>query len=109
LAGIQNRFHHFSGQAWISQRGLIRWAARVSDRITVRLATRCYSDSYSQRQFLEDEGLAPMGLIQVLGDGSIAGVDLDRFNATRLCSLRPRIRKRLAIPDESALIIVVGP
>ena len=30
LAGIKRRFHHFSGQAWIGQRTLVRWAARVS-------------------------------------------------------------------------------
>jgi glycosyltransferase involved in cell wall biosynthesis len=108
LAGIKKRFHHFSGQAWISQRGFVRWAARFSDRLVVRLATRCYSDSYSQRQFLEDEGLAPAGVIQILGDGSIAGVDLDRFNPIRLRPLRSHIRKRLDIPDEAALIIFVG-
>ena len=108
LAGIKRRFHHFSGQAWIGQRTLVRWAARVSDRVIVRLATRCYSDSYSQRQFLEEEGLAPAGVIQVLGDGSIAGVDLERFNAARLRPLRPRTRKSLGIPDEAALIIFVG-
>jgi glycosyltransferase involved in cell wall biosynthesis len=108
LAGTKSRFHHFSGQAWLSQRGFVRWAARVSDRVIVRLATRCYSDSYSQRQFLEEEGLAPAGVIQVLGDGSIAGVDLDRFNPARLRPLRPRTRKSLGIPDEAAVVIFVG-
>jgi glycosyltransferase involved in cell wall biosynthesis len=108
FAGVRVRLHHFSGQAWVGRRGLVRWAARRSDRLIVRFATRCYSDSRSQRQFLEDEGLVARGAIRVLGEGSIAGVDLKRFDPVRLELCRAEIRDRLKVPAGAALIVFVG-
>lgn len=108
IARIRVRLHNFSGQAWLSQEGWLRTVARLSDRLVVTLATQCYSDSESQRAFLEAEGLAPRGAIRVLGAGSIAGVDLRRFDARRFASSRLALRRRLRIPDGAKVITFVG-
>lgn len=109
LAGIPIRLHTFTGQQWLNMKGFVRWASRASDWLIARLNTRCYADSASQRQFLIDEGLIPPGKLFVLGAGSLAGVDLDRFDPERFPEQgRHDLRKELGIPPEASVLLFVG-
>ena len=108
LCGVPVRLHTFTGQAWAERRGLVRWLARAADRLIVRLNTRCYADSASQRDFLVAEGLAAPGAIHVLGGGSITGVNLARFDAARLRDEGLRLRAALGIPADCKVVVFVG-
>ena len=108
LCGVPVRLHTFTGQAWAERRGLVRWLARAADRLIVRLNTRCYADSASQRDFLVAEGLAAPGAIHVLGAGSITGVDVARFDAARLRDEGLRVRAALGIPADRKVVVFVG-
>lgn len=105
-AGVPIRLHTFIGQPWAGSSGPIRWASKASDRLIVRLNTQCYADSDSQRAFMVAEGIARSGRITTLGAGSIAGVDLSRFEASRFD--RRLIKTDLAIPDDAQVIVFVG-
>jgi glycosyltransferase involved in cell wall biosynthesis len=74
------RIHTFTGQAWIEWRGLLRRVGWLSDWLIGRISTHCYADSASQRRFLIDDAVISCDRISVLGSGSLAGVDLSRFN-----------------------------
>ncbi|HTP62354.1 MAG TPA: glycosyltransferase family 4 protein [Burkholderiales bacterium] len=108
LRGVPIRLHTFTGQAWAVRSGLVRWLSRMADRLVVRLNTRCYADSFSQRDFLVAEGICRLGELQVLGSGSLAGVDLKRFDAERLRDAAAHARARLRVSAGRKLIAFVG-
>jgi glycosyltransferase involved in cell wall biosynthesis len=108
MARIPIRIHTFTGQAWSEMRGLKRKLAKIGDKITVVLNTRCYADSISQRRFMVEEGVAQLEKIHVLGAGSLAGVDLHRF-CEKSEKLRPRsLLNNLGVPSDHIVITFVG-
>ncbi len=109
LARVPVRLHTFTGQPWVSMQGAKRSLARGSDRLIAKLNTRCYADSASQRQFLIEQGIMDAKQILVIGAGSLAGVDMARFNLTRF-SIQERIvtRHALGVPEGVPVILFVG-
>lgn len=109
LAGVPIRLHTFTGQPWVGLKGLKHWLSKSSDWLIVRLNTFCYADSPSQRRFIVESGVACEASIGVVGCGSLAGIDLERFNADRFSRAeRDALRKELAIPEEHAVLLFVG-
>jgi glycosyltransferase involved in cell wall biosynthesis len=109
LARVPIRLHTFTGQPWVTLRGIKRWLARVSDVLIGKLNTRCYADSPSQRQFLITEKLLPADRLCVIGAGSLAGVDSQRFNADRFPLVeRLAIRTSLGIPEFVPVLLFIG-
>lgn len=83
FAGVPERLHIFTGQVWAdsSRHTGIYWAARLADSVTARLANHILADSHSQADFMRQHAVAPhRTAIEVIGHGSIRGVDLDRFH-----------------------------
>lgn len=109
LARVPIRLHTFTGQPWATMRGPLSWVARGSDRLIGRLNTRCYADSESQRQFLVEQGIVDSARLAVLGAGSLAGVDLDRFEPLRFSEgARAQLRADIGIPPDVGVILFVG-
>ena len=108
LCRVPIRLHSFTGQAWAERQGLVRWLSRLADRVIVRLNTRCYADSFSQREFLVAEGICGEGAIRVRGAGSLAGVNLKRFDRERLRLAAAQVRARLGIAPQARVIVFVG-
>ena len=109
LAKVPIRLHTFTGQPWATMKGPLCWAARWSDWLIGRLNTRCYADSESQRQFLVQQGIVDPARLAVLGAGSLAGVDLDRFNPLRFSeAARAQQRADLGIPLDAGVVLFVG-
>ena len=51
------------------------------DKVIITLNTQVYADSFSQVEFLlEQKVIKNLEDIKVLGDGSLAGVDVQRFS-----------------------------
>lgn len=109
LAGVPVRLHTFTGQPWVNMRGVKRWVLRGSDELIGKLSTCCYADSASQRKFLIDEQILDSGRLSVIGAGSLAGVDLRRFDRNRFSSDDcASIRKSLGISDGAPVLLFVG-
>lgn len=109
IARVPIRLHTFTGQVWVERKGLFRAVLRGFDRTIASLNTYCYADSHSQRQFLIDEGLVKPDKISVLGAGSIAGVDLKRFDPDRFSiSERQEMRRAWGVSNASIVILFVG-
>ena len=108
LAGVPVRLHTFTGQAWATRRGPVRWIARLSDRLIVKLNARCYADSISQRRFMMSEGICRESEVDVLGSGSLAGVDLRRFDRQKLLPAAAALRERHGIPADARVVCFVG-
>jgi glycosyltransferase involved in cell wall biosynthesis len=109
LARVPVRLHTFTGQPWVVMHGIKRWFAYNSDKIIGKISTRCYADSGSQRQFLLDQLVVARNRLAVLGAGSIAGVDIHRFDSKRFSSQnRTALRNSLGIPDDAPVLLFVG-
>jgi glycosyltransferase involved in cell wall biosynthesis len=101
-----NRLHTFTGQVWATKKGVSRWFLRLLDKIIVTLNTNILVDSFSQQDFLIKEGVLSKDLSIVLGSGSIGGVDINRFQPSKVH--RSLIRKQLNIKDDCLIFLFVG-
>lgn len=106
LARVPLRLHMFTGQVWATRTGWKRQGLKAVDRLIARLATHVLADSPSQRAFLVAEGVLPAGKIQVLGSGSICGVDGERFRPN--VDRRHQVRNRLGIPASATVYLFLG-
>jgi glycosyltransferase involved in cell wall biosynthesis len=106
ISGVPIRIHCFTGQVWATRSGMGRLLLKNADRLIAFCATHVLADSLSQRSFLETEGVLGHGKGEVLGRGSIAGVDLQRFRPDQ--SARERIRAELGVPLQAFLFLYVG-
>ena len=100
------RIHTFTGLVWVTQKGMLKLLLKSIDRITAKLATVVIVDSSSQRNFLIDIHIVTEGKSLVLGDGSISGVDVDRFCMKP--SVRKMIRADLDVDDSTIIFLYIG-
>ena len=105
-ARIPVRIHTFTGQLWATRHGLRRIIFKILDRLIGMCATHILVDSPSQMDFLLREHVVPVRKTSVLGNGSISGVDTNRFHPQPL--LRTRVRASLGIPSQATVYAYVG-
>lgn len=106
LAGVPKRVHTFTGQVWVTRRGWKRMLLKTLDRVLAVCATNLLADSPSQRQFLIREGVVGGERITVLGQGSLSGVDENRFRPDP--AVRSEIRRQCALPEEAVVFLFLG-
>ena len=95
MTGVPVRMHTFQGEVWATRRGLWRTALRFMDRLRSGFATQLTVVSHSERQFLIDEGIISARKSVVLANGSICGIDRNRFHPDR--EAREAVRRELGI------------
>lgn len=106
LARIPVRIHIFTGQVWATRKGSMRFMLKSIDWLIAKLNTHILIDGASQRQFLIDEGVVSEKKAQVLGDGSIAGVNIQRFEPSE--DSRKSVRQELNIADDKVVFVFMG-
>lgn len=100
------RVHWFTGQVWCARSGLTRGFLKNIDRWIARVSTHLLVDSRSQLRFLVQQGVAPESKMRVLAEGSICGVDEERFRPDP--ATRATLRERLDIPNTALVFLFVG-
>lgn len=109
LAGTPVRLHTFTGQPWVGLTGVKYLLSKGSDKLITYLNTHCYADSISQKNFLVANGVSKAERISVLGSGSLAGVDLKRFNPLMFSADdKSKFKRELGIPSASQVLLFVG-
>ena len=106
LCCIKTRIHTFTGQVWVTKKGLMKTFLKFTDFLTAVFATHLLTDSHGQRKFLITNKIVRPKKIDVLGYGSIAGVDLKSFSMDIL--QRSLIRKKLKIKTDDVVFTFVG-
>jgi len=106
LAGIECRVHTFTGQVWATRKGIGRWLLKQMDKITAMLASIVIVDSHSQRDFIIKHGVISEAGSKVLADGSISGVNLDRFYPD--VKQHDQVRRELGIAREAKVVLYLG-
>jgi len=84
LARIPIRLHIFTGQIWVTSRGIKRILLKGADKIISLCSTHIMADGHAQKSFLISENIVTEKKATVLGKGSISGIDLERFNNPKL-------------------------
>lgn len=106
LAGVPHRIHTFTGQVWANRSGVGRYLLKWLDKVIVFSANRVLTDSQSQSDFLEAEGVVKASEVGVAGPGSISGVDPSRFSPDG--AIRETLRKELDISSDAVVFISIG-
>lgn len=100
------RLHTFQGEAWATKRGLYRILLKELDRLVAVLATNIIVVSKTERDFLIKECVISPEKSTVLANGSISGVDLDRFKFNK--EVRDDLRFQLGIKDTQIVFCTLG-
>jgi len=106
LAGTSVCIHTFTGQIWMTRKGVSRSVYKFLDKCIAKLATVVLADSQSQLDFLLNQGVLTEGKAKVIGAGSICGVNFARFLPDS--ARRKSVRHSLDISDEARVILFVG-
>jgi glycosyltransferase involved in cell wall biosynthesis len=106
LARVPIRIHTFTGQVWCIKGGAMRFLLKAADIVTAFFATSILVDSASQRDFIVAEKVLPARKASVLANGSISGVDLNRFRPNE--NWRKKIRERWGIPMTSFVVLYMS-
>lgn len=106
LSGIPVRLHTFQGEVWASRGGPMRALLKTCDWLIARLATHVLVVGNGERSFLEEEGVLAAGRGVVLADGSVAGVDAERFRPDP--EARSRLRAQLDVGETDLMFLYLG-
>jgi glycosyltransferase involved in cell wall biosynthesis len=106
LAVVPHRFHTFTGQVWATRQGISRLFFKSLDRILAMLTNQILIDSASQRDFLISESVLKQGQGNILGHGSISGVDIEKFRTSP--DIRRSVRSDLGIPVGDRVFLYLG-
>ena len=106
IARIPVRIHVFQGEVWLTRKGAMRLLLKFMDWLVARLATHVLVVSRSERKFLVQEGIIRDANSRVLADGSINGVDMERFRPD--ADARTQIRRQLDIGEKDFFILFLG-
>lgn len=100
------RVHTFTGQVWANKRGVLRFLLKSCDLVISLLCTHLLADSPSQKKFLIDNGVIKTNKISVLANGSICGIDPQRFE--RKNEVRKNLRKKFTIGESDVVFLFMG-
>jgi glycosyltransferase involved in cell wall biosynthesis len=106
LARVPLRIHTFTGQVWATRKGPTRTLLRAIDGLIARCATHVLVDSRSQREFLIANRVVAASKSAVLAEGSICGVDGERFRPDG--AARGRVRTALGVSEDAVLFLYLG-
>lgn len=105
-AKIKNRIHIFTGQVWHTKTGIFKKFLMNIDKIIVHCATKILVDGKSQRTFLINHHILKATNSQVLGLGSISGVEVSRFRPDE--TKRKKLRKELHYSNNDVVFSFLG-
>ena len=109
LAGVPIRLHTYTGQPWVTMHGIKKSIVKYCDQLISILNTQCYTDSLSQQQFLINHQIIKPEKIKVLGSGSLAGIDLTRFNPDNFSTTDKKdFRAKLGLQESTFVFLFVG-
>ncbi len=106
ITHVPVRIHTFTGQVWANRSGLQRYVLKKIDWLIASLTTINLVDGHAQRKFLIEQNVLSADRSQVFLNGSIAGVDLERFKPDR--QTRSSLRATLGINIEATVFLFIG-
>ena len=106
LSGVPIRLHWFTGQVWVTKTGLKRLILKSFDKLLAFCITDALVDSGSQFDFLIKENVLKKNKGEVLGEGSICGVNIERFKFNQ--QSHDEYRAKLKLTSENKVLLFLG-
>ena len=106
FAAIPTRLCVFNGEVWANKTGFMRSFLKLVDKVTARCATIVLAVGPSQRKILIDNNIVQEDKVGVIAEGSIAGVNIDRFKLND--SVRHQLRLQNGIKNDAVVFLFVG-
>lgn len=109
MAGVPVRLHTVAGLPLLEVKGTKRKLLDTVEKLTYRLATRVYPNSFELRKIILQLKYAEEAKLRVLGEGSSNGIDTTYFQPS-LFSKKDNIdlKSELGIPGKDFIFIFVG-
>lgn len=109
LANVPHRLHTVAGMPLMEAKGVNRMILQFTEKITYRMATAVYPNSYNLKKWIESHLRPKNAKIKVIGQGSSNGIDTTFFRRTRLILEQAKdIRKKLKITNSTTVLVFVG-
>ncbi|MDQ1298584.1 MAG: hypothetical protein QG558_1123 [Campylobacterota bacterium] len=106
LARVPVRLHLIVGLAYFGSIGKRRFLLKSIEKITYWFATDLYANSLNLPDIIAKELTSKK--VNVIGYGSVNGVDTEFFQDTLTLEEKSAMRNRLNIPNESFLLLYTG-
>mgnify|MGYP006104619293 FL=1 len=106
FSGTKNRLHWFTGQVWVTKHGLKRSLLKFTDKLLASCVNFALIDSQSQFDFLTSERVLNPKKGVVLGDGSICGVNLNRFKFNS--DVKQAFREKIGLDENDKILLFLG-
>lgn len=106
FARVPHRIKTFTGQVWATMKGPKRRFFMILDKLDVKLNTDLLVDGETQRQFLIKNKIMKESDAKVLANGSICGVDVERFKPNMI--IREKRREELGYSNDDVVFIFLG-
>ena len=106
FSGTKNRLHWFTGQVWVTKRGLKRSLLKFIDKLLAYCVRYALIDSQSQFDFLISERVLNPKKGVVLGEGSICGVNLNRFKFNS--EVKQAFRGKIGLDENDKILLFLG-
>lgn len=106
LARVPRRIHIYTGQVWATKTGPMRAMLKFMDKLIAKLNTNLLVDGEGQRRFLIEQGVLKESNSCVLANGSITGVELDKFVVSD--EVRISERAKFGFKESDVVYIFLG-
>ena len=106
LAAVPIRIHTFTGQRWVSTKGLKKHLLVICDKLISMLNTHSFTDSHSQREFLIQSNILSALNSSCLGRGSFSGINTEKFNQNKVNT--GAVREKLSLHSDDLVIGYIG-
>jgi glycosyltransferase involved in cell wall biosynthesis len=108
LAGVPVRLHTIAGLPWMEYNGISRSILKFVEKLTAMAACKIYPNSFVQKDFLFKNKIGRKKM-QVLGNGSSNGIDINHFSLTEdIKTEAGEIKKQANVSEKGFIWIFVG-
>ncbi len=109
LAGVEHRLHTVAGMPLLEATGTKRKLLDIVEKITFKLATKVYPNSFGLKQIILKNGYTSEKKLKVIGNGSSNGIDVDHFDP-KLYGQKSKdsLRDSLGISKDDFVFLFVG-
>ena len=109
LAGVPHRFHTVAGLPLMESEGSKRSLLNIIEKLTYRLATKVYPNSFELQKIILKEDFCPPEKLKVIGSGSSNGINTAYFNQDQISKEKVlNLKKQLNISENDFVYIFVG-
>lgn len=107
LSRVPVRLHTVAGIPWMESVGKKRKLLQLMERLTYRLATHVYSNSFALKDFILENRLLPEHKLSVIANGSSNGINTEWYRRSAdVLHAAESLKKEWGITDEKVILFV---